>query len=289
MREDVAGKIGGDDDLRAERACRRHRHRIDQGAVDEPAVADQYRREYSRQRIGSAHRVDHAARGLSCLENLSQLRVFDHAGQAVGADQVQVTVPQVALEHVRLDGCIRPDASRDHVAVRVVPRLLRGEEAGVHLLLHVGVVLGDLPELPVAHEVHTRVSDMADDPATASHEETRCGRAHALLVGLYYRALVNGAVGLTQRGGHARQRLHSGKVTEFRQLAGHDLYGHLTGNLAGCVAAHTIGDDEQPPLGISVGIKAVFVTSANAPDVGTGGDGKLHVDRVVLTRGKSLG
>ena len=63
VREDVAGKIGGDDDLRAERACRRHRHRIDQRAVDQPAVADQHRREYSGQRIGGAHRIHHRAMG----------------------------------------------------------------------------------------------------------------------------------------------------------------------------------------------------------------------------------
>ena len=63
VREHVAGEIGGDHDFRAERARRRYRHRIDQRAVDQPAVADQHRRKNPGQRIGGAHRVDHAAVG----------------------------------------------------------------------------------------------------------------------------------------------------------------------------------------------------------------------------------
>ena len=50
------------------------------------------------------------------------------------------------------------------------------------------------------------------------------------------------------------------------------------------MAAHTVGDYEQAPIGIGVGVKAVFVACADAPDVGAGGDGKLHVDGVALTR-----
>ena len=59
MREHVAGEIGGDHDLGAEGARGRHRHRIDQRAVDQPAVADEHRLEDSGQRIGGAHRIDH--------------------------------------------------------------------------------------------------------------------------------------------------------------------------------------------------------------------------------------
>ena len=59
--EDVAGKICGDDDFGAERARGRDRHRVHQCAVDQPAIADQDRREDAGQRVGGAHRVDHAA------------------------------------------------------------------------------------------------------------------------------------------------------------------------------------------------------------------------------------
>ena len=46
-----------------QRARRRHRHRIDQRAVHQPAVAHQHRRKYPGQRIGGAHRIDDAAVG----------------------------------------------------------------------------------------------------------------------------------------------------------------------------------------------------------------------------------
>ena len=63
MGEHVAGKIGGDHDLGAKGPRRRHRHRIDQRAVDQPAVPDQDRRENAGQSVGGAHRIDHAAVG----------------------------------------------------------------------------------------------------------------------------------------------------------------------------------------------------------------------------------
>ena len=63
MGEDIARHIGRDDDFGAEGARRRYRHRVDQRAVDQPAVADQDRREDAGQRVGGAHRIDHAAMG----------------------------------------------------------------------------------------------------------------------------------------------------------------------------------------------------------------------------------
>ena len=59
--EQVGVEIDGDDQPRAERARRRHRHRIDQRAVHQPAAADAHRRENSGQRVGGAHRVDQPA------------------------------------------------------------------------------------------------------------------------------------------------------------------------------------------------------------------------------------
>ena len=54
--EAVGIEIDRDDDAGAESARRRHRHRIDQRAVDQPAAAESHRRKYSGQRIGGAHR-----------------------------------------------------------------------------------------------------------------------------------------------------------------------------------------------------------------------------------------
>ena len=61
--KDVAGEIGGNHDLRAERACHRYRHRIDKRAVDQPAVTDQNGREDAGQGVRRTHRIDDAAVG----------------------------------------------------------------------------------------------------------------------------------------------------------------------------------------------------------------------------------
>ena len=59
--ENVGAEIDRDDETRAEHARGRHRHRIDQRAVNEPAAVERNRRENSGQRVGGAHRVDQPA------------------------------------------------------------------------------------------------------------------------------------------------------------------------------------------------------------------------------------
>jgi hypothetical protein len=105
MCEHVAGEVGGDDNFGAKGARRRNRDRIDQRAVDQPAVAHQHRREYARQGIGGAHRIDDAAMGQPDLmagahfggdggelhrqfldQGLADRR-FEQARQLVAADQ----------------------------------------------------------------------------------------------------------------------------------------------------------------------------------------------------------
>jgi hypothetical protein len=63
MGEYVAGNIGGDHDFRAKGARRRHRHRVHQCAVDQPAIAHHDRCEYPRQGVRRPQRVDNAAMG----------------------------------------------------------------------------------------------------------------------------------------------------------------------------------------------------------------------------------
>ena len=59
--ENVGVEIDRDDEPRAEHARGRHRHRIDQRAVDQPAAVERDRRKDPGQRIGRAHGVDQAA------------------------------------------------------------------------------------------------------------------------------------------------------------------------------------------------------------------------------------
>ena len=59
--EQVGVDVDGDHQARAERARGRDRHRIDQRAVHQPALAEPHRRENSRQRIGGAQRIGQPA------------------------------------------------------------------------------------------------------------------------------------------------------------------------------------------------------------------------------------
>ena len=138
---------------------------------------------------------------------------------------------------------------------------------------------------PSRMQVHAGVADMADDPAAAAHEHAG-GRWCPCLACRPRRWCARRSPGWPRAGrapcplsgaGPARSR-------NGRQLARDDLHRHLAGDFARRVTAHTVGDDKQAPLGISVGVKAVFVACADAPDVGAGGDGKLHVDGVAMTR-----
>ena len=81
-----------------------------------------------------------------------------------------------------------------------------------------------------------------------------------------------------------RERIGAGQITHASEFPGHDLYRHLARHFTGRMPPHTVGDDEEAALSVGVSVKTVFVACANAPDVSAGGDGKLHVDGVDLTR-----
>ena len=61
--ENFGAQIDRDDEARAEHACSRDRHRVDQRAVDQPAAVERHRRKNSGQRVGGPHRIDQAAAG----------------------------------------------------------------------------------------------------------------------------------------------------------------------------------------------------------------------------------
>ena len=81
-------------------ARRGPRHRIDQRAVDQPAVADQVWREDARQRVG-AHRIHHRAVGQP-----------DLVAGAHSVATVEVFHRQFLIEHFRARLPVRPQAWR---------------------------------------------------------------------------------------------------------------------------------------------------------------------------------
>src|SRR5512138_3377173 len=137
-------------------------------------------------------------RGARHEQNL-KAAVVDHAGEAVARDQEQVADPDLALIDVGLDFGARPHASRDHVAVGVIARLLGSEKAGIDLLLHVRMILGELLQLAIAQQIHAGIADLSDQVLRLPDHEDRRGGAHPLLVHFGNRAVVNRSIGLTER------------------------------------------------------------------------------------------
>ncbi len=133
--EIVGVEVDGDHDLGAERARRRYRNRIDQRAVDQPAVADHHRREDPGQRIGRADRLDQTAvrepdlvtgrnfgrdgceLDRKVLDQASADRLLEFGGELAAADQagaVQLNV-EIAQHAARLQAA-RPFLERVEMA-----------------------------------------------------------------------------------------------------------------------------------------------------------------------------
>ena len=120
----------------------------------------------------------------------------------------------------------------------------------------------------VAQQIHARVADLADEVARAGDQQHRRRRAHALLVDFGDRAVVDRAVRLAQRvRDELRRRRSSSRSRTPAQLALDDLHGHLARDFARRVAAHAVGDDEEPRVAAGIDGEVVFVAGADHADV----------------------
>ena len=198
-----------------------------QGERDQPV--DGFLRVLDRQRLAQ------------CLE------ATDRAGQAVAAEQVAVTVADLADRQVELDLWPPVERPRDHRALWVAGRLLRGDPALVDEGLHERVVVGDLAELPVAQQVAARVADVQQPHPAARRQDRREGRAHALELGIAGDHVVQVLVGPHRRLAQGREQVGAGGVLVERGQRG-DRHGAR--DLAGGVSAHPVRDSEQPGTGV---------------------------------------
>jgi len=141
--EQVGIEIDGDDQPGAERARRRHRHRVHECAVDQPAAADAHRREDAGQGVGRAQRLDQPAACqpdlMACVEfrrNRREVRRqlldacvlqtgLECLGEVVAADETRARQVDVEVSHDAADAeAARPLFQRIE--------LLRGEAAADH-------------------------------------------------------------------------------------------------------------------------------------------------------------
>src|SRR4051794_36116168 len=110
------------------------------------------------------------------------------------------------------------------------------------------MVLGDLPDVVVAHEVDARVADVREPRLVVLHDEGGRGRSHPaqirirLRLGEYPR--VRARERLAQRLGDV-VRL----TAEVLRLDG--LAGETRGSGSAAMTAHSVGDDEKASAGMA--------------------------------------
>ncbi len=81
------------------------------------------------------HCVHYSLRIRAGLKELLKALVFDHAGKPVARQQEDITDVSFARQDIRLDVAAHADAAGDDIALRVMPCLLGGDQAGIDLIL----------------------------------------------------------------------------------------------------------------------------------------------------------
>src|SRR6185503_4930113 len=127
------------------------------GSISSLVEADQENGDVvlSALRVGAGHeglgRLLDVSPGLA--HDARDVLVRDHGGEPVRAEDQDVSGLGLVLLHVDLQVRLAPEGARHHVAQGVRPRLVRGDDAALYLLVDPGVVGGELADLAVAHQV----------------------------------------------------------------------------------------------------------------------------------------
>ena len=152
--------------------------------------------------------------------------------------------------------------------------LVRRQVPGVHLLLDVRVVLGDLGELAVAQQVGAAVAHLADEEARVVEHERRDGGPHAALVVLGERALENRGVGRPDRLAHPFGDLLVAQALQGAELASDEFDRHLARDFARRMPPHPVGHDEDAAIGDHEVV--ILVPRADNADIGAACAGDVH-------------
>src|SRR3989442_1266333 len=164
----------------------------------------------------------------------------------------------------------------------VSARLLRREVAGVHLLLHVGVVFRELDELPLSQQIGPAIAHLSDQEVRLVQPQRRHGGAHAALVVLGEGAVEDGAIGGPDRCAHPLGHLVVAESAQRPELARDVAHRHLARHFARRVPAHPVRDDEDPAVGDHEVV--ILVPGADHPDIATAGAGYVHADRYATSQ-----
>ena len=189
----------------------------------------------------------------------------DDTGQPVGADQIAVAGPDLADGQIGLDVVAAAQRAHQQRALRVGGGLLLGDPALVDQALHPGVVLGDLGEHAVAQQVGAGVADVDEAEPLAGPQQGGQRGAHALQLRVLLDHHAQLVVGALHGGAERGEDVGAGHVVVELDEGGDHLGG---GDLAGGLAAHAVGDGEQPGAGVA----GVLVALADHALVRSGGE-----------------
>jgi hypothetical protein len=194
-------------------------------------------------------------------EGLVERLLGDHAGQAVGAEQVTVAWQGVERHQVGLGHRPAVEGAQQQGPVRVRGHVVFGDLALVDQRLDERVVVRDLEELAVAEPVGARVADVAERGVPVRPEQGGQRGAHALDRGIGDDQFLQPQVG---RGDRVGERADQVGPEAPRVERGDRGDGGGAGHLTGRVAAHAVGDREQ----VRASVSRVLVPLAEETDVG---------------------
>src|ERR1700682_3868855 len=137
-------------------------------------------------------------------KGVADLIVVDQVREAVGAEQKLVTRARLHPHHVDEHVLLEAHRAGDDVLEAAVARFFLAEKAGADLLVHERVIVGELVDVALAHQVGAAVADMADEGLTILDQERDAGRGHATHLGIGAAGAedrrTGGLAGLAQRG-----------------------------------------------------------------------------------------
>ena len=148
------------------------------------------------------------------------------------------------LERVErhLDPFFLADRLQDHVSIRGPLGLLRRQRAGFHERLDIGLVAGDLPDLPLADHVGARVADMGQHGAPVTEDRRGQRRRHSLQVGFRPGFLPDPLVDVLDGG--LEERFPRAGLRQRLDLLREDIQREPARDLAGAPPADAVGHRE---------------------------------------------
>ena len=186
-------------------------------------------------------------------QDRADLGVFDAAGQAVAAQQIDVARrDRVRTFQIDLHVGIGAERPRDDVLGHdrgdVGPR--RQLPRGLQLPLQ-AVVERELADRVAAEAIDAAVADVGRQRPLRQQHEDAAGRPHVVEVGVGGAAAIDLGVRLADR---PLQGLRGGELAVLVIEVRHAVGGQLAGQLAGRVGAHAVGHHQQvPALGECLG------------------------------------